>query len=68
MLPPEDSDDFDSQIQNAIQDLRKIKSGLSNDLGLLYFTKDFINSMDKQSNIFTPEKIKDHLIEASFTV
>lgn len=64
MLPPEESEDFDSQLQSAIQDLRKIKSGLLSDVGLLYLSKDFENIKDK----CTPVEMRLRLMKSGFTV
>ncbi|CAD5126558.1 DgyrCDS14654 [Dimorphilus gyrociliatus] len=66
MLPPENSEDFDSQLQSSIRDLEKMKSSIRNNLAILYCSDDFetTNTIDK----VTPTMIQEELEESEILV
>lgn len=57
MLPPESSEDFDSQLQNAIRELRKMGSTIKKEVILLYCSNDFTNEVEEKVD---PWMIQDH--------
>ena len=60
MLPPESNEDFDSQLQLAINDLKNLKSSVPEETILIYCSKDFPKESISKIN---PSSIKEKLEE-----
>ncbi|CAD5120942.1 DgyrCDS9494 [Dimorphilus gyrociliatus] len=67
MLPPENNEDFDSQLQSSLRDLKKMKSSIKNNLAILYCLEDYKTTAES-GDIVTPEMIQENLEDTEVSV
>lgn len=61
-MPPDSIDSYDVQLKNSVRDLKHLKQKLSNDIAILYSTKDILNE-----KIIQPRQIKIDLEKNNYT-
>ncbi|CAD5120956.1 DgyrCDS9504 [Dimorphilus gyrociliatus] len=67
MLPPDGNEEFDIHLQNAVRELKKIRSGLVTDIVMLYCLSDD-PPKGSENSIVSATRIKNELEKAGFSI